>query len=49
MNETIAQLDPSTEYDVRLKATNQRPEMRNYSDYVSVQVKTKGKKKYDIS
>ena len=49
MTEIIAQLDPSTEYDVRLKATNQRPEIPNYSDYVFVQVKTKGEKIYDIS
>ena len=46
-NETIVRLAPSTEYDVRLRAVNQRPQMPNYSDYLSVQVKTKGEKKYD--
>ena len=46
MTETIVHLVPSTEYDVRLRATNQRPEMPNYSDYVSVEAKTKGRNKY---
>ena len=36
-------LIPSTDYEVRLKATNQRPEMPNYSEYVSTGTKTKGK------
>ena len=39
----MAHLVPSTEYDVRLKATNHRPEMANFSEYISTTAKTKGR------
>ena len=35
-------LAPSTEFVVQLRATNQRPEMPNHSEYVSAKAKTKG-------
>ena len=45
ITETIVRLPPSTEYDIRLRAVNQRPEMPNHSEYVSIKAKTKGKNK----
>ena len=43
ITETIAGLVPSCEYDIRRQATNQRPEIPNYSDYVSMVSRTVGK------
>ena len=48
MTETITHLAPSTKYDVRLRATNQRPQMPNHSEYVSVETRTKGKNKCKV-
>ena len=44
MIETIMYLVPSAQYNINLQATNQRPEMPNYSKYVSLEVKTKGER-----
>ena len=35
-------LAPSSNYDIRLKAVNQRPVMPNHSEYVPIKAKTKG-------
>ena len=42
ITETIMPLTPSSDYDVRVRATNQRPVMPNYSEYVNMTAKTKG-------
>ena len=43
ITETILPLAPSSDYNVRLRATNQRPVIPNYSEYVIQRAKTKGK------
>ena len=48
ITETIAGLVPSCDYDIRLRATNQRPEMPYYSDYVSMVARTIGKKRFSL-
>ena len=48
ITETIMRLAPSSYYDIRLRATNQRPEMPDYSDYVYAEAKTKGAYKYKL-
>ena len=46
MSETILHLVPFTDYDFRLRATNQRQEMPNFSEYVETKAKTKGENNY---